>query len=195
MIPLYYKSIELIINAKIKLDPTIYDKLSVLDGTRVDIVFSDATPSFGLCIKHHGILVREVFTDADVSLEASTVTFAKIAVTNEIESGVHISGDASLGRQVEKLLTDLDLDFTGKLAEYIGLDAALCVSKGADRLCSIRTSVCDSIRRNVVDYVANEDACVVSASEMQGWSTEVDDLRKSVDVLEQRITNLSSEDS
>lgn len=194
MIPLYYKTVELLINGKIKLDPSIYDRLTDLDGVTVDVVFESGLPSFGLCIKHHGILVSDVLTEADVCLTATTGAFIKMAASNIVGAGVHISGDAGLGRKVERLLTDLDLDFTAKLSEYVGADAAAYVASGAESICNIKSSLCQQLRRQCSDYMENEYAEVVMRDEFKPWSDQVQHTKAAVDAVALKAKRLMGGD-
>jgi ubiquinone biosynthesis protein UbiJ len=106
---------------------------------------------------------------------------------------VYFKGDVRLGREVQALFSELDLDWEGQLSSYIGDVPAHCVARLAGGLKDIKNSWMASVSDNVQQYIANETSCVVLKDESKLLSDEISDLRDSVDRFELRANQLLAE--
>ena len=118
--------IETAINTALKYDPAAQKKLQSLD--QQVLLIDCVTPSVQIAIEAHkqGVnLHKDWQGDATVTLKGSLVALVNLAINSKeassfANSGVQVSGNLETLRQLNELLSTLDIDWEAALAELVG---------------------------------------------------------------------------
>lgn len=199
---IYYQGIERALHVAFAMDPDHQLRAASLDGCIIDIVLSDSPGSMRLKFIDKMIRVEELSKDgsvaADVELHGRVFDLFQFGIRHgemhdPVKHPVYFKGDVRLGREVQALFSELDLDWEGLLSNYIGDVPAHCIARLAGGLKDIKDSWKASVSDNVQHYIANESSCIVLKDESRLLFDEISDLRDSVDRLELKANQLLNE--
>jgi len=153
----------------------------VLEGVGIDLFFAGTGTSLSV--------TAESDATPDTIIRGTPSALLGLAVPDwrASGSGVRIEGDAGTAQALEKLFRQLDPDWERLLTDQFGdvvghqlwrvIQDALQIGKRSASLAG------DQIGH----YLREESGLLVTASEVERFTTEVDDLREAVDRLESRL--------
>ncbi len=111
------------------------------------------------------------------------------------ESRVSISGDANLARDLERLFSQLDPDWEGRLSrlfgDVLGHQVAAGLRAGAEQVRASAGQAGDMLS----EYLQRRQGPVVRAEELEDFAQGVEQLREAAGRLESRIRKLTESDS
>jgi ubiquinone biosynthesis protein UbiJ len=190
-------ALEGLINAALRLDPAVQQRLSRLHGKRIAFDFT----GFGLKLyfipaeerlQLHGRIEGE----ADCTLSGSPLALAALGL-EEDKSGslfggsVQISGDAALAHRFGKILADMDIDWEEQLSRLVGdipaHQGGRLLSNGREWARQSR----HSLEMDMGEYLQEELRWLPLPEELAEFSAGVDTLRDDVERLQARIDRLN----
>lgn len=107
-----------------------------------------------------------------------------------MQNGIEIVGDQELAEQFISLLRNLDVDFEGILADFIGDIAARQLGNFARTGLEIFHQAATTFAEQTKRFIAEDQSMVVSPFEFDQFKTEVDDIRQRGDRLQARVQQL-----
>lgn len=131
---------------------------------------------------------------ADAMIEATPLTFARIAVGDPAQSiragGAQVAGDAEIAQGFRKLFEAAQPDFEEELSRLTGDAAAHHLANLARGAAAFGRRARDTFFQNVSEYLAEESHDVPLRAEVEEFVAGVDSLREAVDRLDARIAAL-----
>lgn len=122
----------------------------------------------------------------DLSITGTLADFVNFAISKE-RSQLQISGDILVASNVEKLYSQLNIDWEEYLRQHTGEIFAHHALQCFTRLKSYTHTSMDSIATMVVEYLQNDADILPTPIEVEQFMHEIDLLRLQVDRLEARI--------
>lgn len=190
--------LEAAVNRILALDEESSGRLQRLDGRmlRLDLEGVGITLFFAFNGRHVEVGTRSQH-EPDTVIGGSPLALFSMAAPDEAArwgaagSRVSISGDAQLARDLERLFSQLDPDWEGRLARLLGdvwgYQVAAGLRAGAEQL---RTSA-GSAGEMLSEYLGRPQGAVAQADEIDEFSASVDELVDAAGRLEARLRKLA----
>lgn len=193
--PVIARAIESAASALLALDSDTAKRLEELDGRTVALHLKGLEVCVYLTVRGERLEVSETCNnEVDATLRAAPgALFANVVTPEGTGAGrVHITGDAHIAQQMQKLLKRLKPDweepFAKTFGDVLGPRIARSIREGFDW--SVATG--GTLLAQLSEYLREESDHLVSRTEMRAFVDEVDALREAADRLEARITRLAS---
>lgn len=189
------------INHSLHYDPATQMRLAALE-TRVLRVHMQSPSLHFLLIPHsQGLsLIPAALEDgiqADCEIKGESSAFLKLARTKAggamMPPGIKISGDLELAHQVNSILANIDLDWEGLIATWIGDIAAHQVSLQAKALFHWGQNAFNQFAGQVEEFVQEESRTLPPQLEVNGFYRDVEELELQLDRLTARIERLQND--
>ncbi|MGB1402324.1 MAG: ubiquinone biosynthesis accessory factor UbiJ [Porticoccaceae bacterium] len=190
------EGVEKIINAALMHDPSSAQKLASMAGR---IVLIDSTMP-ALCIAleltPNGVMLHHNWQDkADICISGTLVSIAAMAIQSEQAvslsgSGVNVSGNLDMLRQLNHIMADLDIDWEAALAQLIGDVPAHMVANSVRKSASFRADMYNRAQSAVVEVSQEELRLTPSRHEYQQFAQSVRNLATDTDRLLARANKI-----
>jgi len=187
--------IESVLNEALKLDPESLDKIAALEGKVIALEISGLGVTLYLMPTADGVQLHSVLEgDADVLIKGGPLGLARMGLSRHPASlfgeGVEIEGDVDLGRKVQKIIDDLDIDWEEPLSHLLGDVAAHQLGNLFRGAAQWAKKSGETFSEDLVEYLQEESRDLVVRSELDQFLDNVDTLRVDVERLEQRVRRL-----
>jgi len=168
---------------------------ATLSGTVIAVCVTDTALAAYFLIEDEALdIVMSTTTDPDVIISGSLITLAKMAGrsgTTAIRDGsLHLSGDAELAGQFQKLLSCAKPDIEEELSGIVGDVAAHRLGQFARGLGRWGREARRTMGANIREYLQEENRDTPSRYELDKFNAEVSALRDDVDRIEARLKRL-----
>ena len=189
--------IETAINRYLALDPEMLTKLAAFSGKVIKIELSGIGKQFYIFPSDRGVDVRaEYDEDADTVLRGTPIALFKMGMTSNaatmlLKGEVEITGDTRLGHQFKQAFSEMDIDWSEPLAELVGDGLAYQLQQASKKFVSWGKQSLQSVSLSASEYLQEESRDVVTETELEIFSQNVDKIRNDVDRLEAKIKKLS----
>jgi ubiquinone biosynthesis protein UbiJ len=190
------KTLTTAINKVLSLDPESADKLKKLDGKIIQ--FEISKPDFIIFLQFNNTgahLLHKHTEQVDITVKGTAANLIKLsqqAGLNLYDSNVKIIGDMGLADEIRKILSQLELDWEGGLAEYTGDEAAHHIGQIARSGLKWLKTARENLHQDIKEYAQEEIRVLPTRLEMDHFTTEVTRLRNDTERMEARIFNLTS---
>jgi ubiquinone biosynthesis protein UbiJ len=111
-------------------------------------------------------------------------------VSTSIQEGVSISGNASVAQQMQKLFTELDLDWEEALSQYTGDIAAYQIHRQARSASDWLRQTVASLSQTSSEYLREESRMSPTQVEFERFQQAAKTLKQDVDRAEVRLRHL-----
>ena len=187
---------EKIINAALVQDPASAARLRALEG-KVLLVDS-SMPPLRIAIEPcaSGIMLHSNWQDnADVSLTGTLISLATMAVSGDETlslsgTGVNVSGNLEVLRQLNQIMAGLDIDWEAALAELIGDVPAHLLGKTVRNSAEFRANAARRAQSALAELSQEELGLAPSQSEYQSFVQSVRHLSTDSDRLVVRANKI-----
>ena len=187
---------EKIINAALVHDPASAERLRALEG-KVMLVDS-SMPPLRIAVEPSatGLMLHSNWQDdADVTVTGTLVSLTALAINaGEMVSlsgtGVNVSGNLEVLRQLNHILAELDIDWEAALAELIGDVPAHLLGETIRNSDEFRSHALKRAQTALAEVSQEELRLTPSANEYQGFVQSVRHLSTDVDRLVARANKL-----
>lgn len=187
-----------LINKALLRDPETAEKLFSYQGKKIAIHLIPTQIRFYVVIKHDHITLslKEPASsspvDAEISgtpLNLAALLLKKIHASNNTDTidnlkDIHITGDALLIQELEKIVSQLDFDLMEKLSHFIGDSGAYVVSKSISGAIQSTQEIITQFYRDFKEYLEDETKLVICRTEAENFYEAVDALRLAVERVE-----------
>ena len=184
-----------VLNRNIQSTTPARELCSELAGAVVAIGVSKTTLTAWFIIHDdHLDVTTETQDDADITINGSLITLARMATDGDMQSlrsgSLQMSGDPVLAEKIQQLLDLAKPDLEEELSGIVGDAAAHQIGEFARGVskwgAEARTTMGDNIR----EYLQEESRDLPSRYEMERFTSAVDVLRDDVDRLAARVRRL-----
>lgn len=185
---------EKIINHYLQSDQKLAKQLDELNKKTVAVELSNTNAVFFISIIDNTIaLSSNTETHADVTLTGTPFNLARLLISNNngsMPNTVSINGDIHLAQGLYQLSNQIDLDWENYLSQYIGDVGAHQLGRFVKNAKSWGRRFKESMELNFSEYVTEEKNLVATATELNEFYQQVDDLSMATERLEARINKL-----
>ena len=190
---------ELASNKTLEYDSQTQVRLAKLQGKTMALHLKSINQSLAITSRPEGLeFSRTLPESVDVTLKATIGAMVKITRDGiedaELEPGeLEIIGDPIVGQRFALVISELDIDWQGLIAEQIGDGPAHAVTSAAAQAKEFVKESQSNLKGWLNDFVKNELDVVVDRQEVDDFLDDVDSLRADVDRLEATVKKLLSE--
>jgi ubiquinone biosynthesis protein UbiJ len=191
---LFAATVETALNRLLDLDPEVKGWLADLAGTSVALEVEGWGLTLYLLPHVDGIDVRADFpTEPDTRLRGTPLALMQLGRGGSLFTGaVEIAGDTELGRRVQALFQDLDLDWEELVSRMTGDVVAHQLGNLARGLRAWSRRAGRTLELDAAEYLQEEGRLLPARAEAEAFMTAVDDLRDDVARLEARIRRIAA---
>jgi ubiquinone biosynthesis protein UbiJ len=191
-----FNGLELAINSALKYDPATLRELTALEG---QVLLVDCTmPAMRIAIQtsQQQIILHSSWDDeAAVTLQGSLIAMAKMAAnasdtSSFAGSGVQLSGDLETLHKLQKILSQLNIDWEGALADIIGDVPAHMVGSALRKSAEIAQQNKQRVTTALTEVAQEELQLIPSQNAFAQFKQEVRKMASDTDRIKARITAL-----
>jgi ubiquinone biosynthesis protein UbiJ len=186
-------ALERTINSSLSYAPTARSALHALDGSVLQVLCTAPAQSVYVLFLGEHVELWSLYEGApDATLSGTASAFlalwrARNKVTALSDSGVTLAGNSALLQQLQKIASELDIDWEALLAEHAGDVVAHQLGRVARHGQRWLLGVRREAERLASEFLQFESHTVPSKHEVAGFCREVDDLQLRVDRLQAGI--------
>ena len=188
-----FETAENLINGALKYDPATLRKMGELEGKL--LLIESTVPPLKLAMETNsqGIMLHSNWQDkADTTVSGSLVAIAGLAVNSASQasfsgSGVKVSGDLNFLIEINRLMTELDVDWEGILAAVIGDIPAHLMAEKLRKSASMAKDMGRRAKSAAAEVAQEELRVTPTSPEFDGFSKQVRQLSSGVERAAARI--------
>jgi ubiquinone biosynthesis accessory factor UbiJ len=190
-------ALERAINAALAMDPGAEKKLQPLNGCVLEIRISNLNQSLFIGAKGNRVLLLSAEHSPTVTMTASLLTLAKLAAKRDSAAlianrDLSFSGDAVRAQQIQRFTDNLDIDWEGLLARFIGDTPAKFLTSGAKQSLTLAKTFGQNFARDLEEFIKYELRLLPSRALADKQFDAIDQLRIASDRLEARVKALTN---
>ncbi len=190
-------ALERAINAALAMDPGAEKKLQPLNGCVLEIRISNLNQSLFIGAKGNRVLLLSAEHAPTVTMTASLLTLAKLATRRDSAAliasrDLSFSGDAVRAQQIQRFTDNLDIDWEGLLARFIGDTPAKFLTSGAKQSLTLAKTFGRNFARDLEEFIKYELRLLPSRALANKQFDAIDQLRIASDRLEARVKALTN---
>ncbi len=195
---LLISALESAINQTLSLDDHVTDYLTPLAGKVIAITLEPFNQTVYFCPTRDKIQCLDTFVgNVDASISGSLLALGLMGLTknplHSIYTGeVKIDGDLEVGRKLQRLFAQLDINVEKKLASYVGATFASGVGQLFRHSKHWTTEALETFKLNASEFLTEETRDLPAKPEADSFYRQVDTLRMDYDRLAARLTRLHS---
>jgi|TARA_B110000977_G_scaffold68671_2_gene93179 ubiquinone biosynthesis protein UbiJ len=190
------EGVEKIINAALSHDPASAKRLSALKGKI--LLIDSPMPPLRLAVEPgaKGIMLHNNWQDdADVTVSGTLVSLAGMAINSGdmvsfSGTGVNVTGNLEILRQLNLIMAGLDIDWEAALAELIGDVPAHLLAESIRKSASFRKSTVQRAQSALAEVSQEELRLTPSKNEYDAFVQSVRHLAPDVDRIAARANKL-----
>lgn len=178
------QALQFALDQALSLDSTITDQLKSLDGKLIEMIISPLNVHFYILIQGGKLLLNSKAQQApDTVIHSSPMGLIRLSLlpSSKMRSlfndNIKISGDMELGRDLKKIMDNVDIDWEGHLAHFTGDVVAHHIGKVFRKGRSFGRHYLQSFKQNTQDYLCQESALLTTTAEVEQFNQAVDELR------------------
>jgi ubiquinone biosynthesis protein UbiJ len=195
--------LELAINSALKYDPATLRELSTLKGQVLLVDCTSPAMQIAIQISQQQITLHSGWEDeAAITLQGSLLALAKMAANASDTSsfagtGVQLSGNLETLHKLHKILSQLDIDWEGALADIIGDVPAYMIGSALRKSADIAkqnkqrvTSALTEVTQEELQIVPSRNGFEQFKKEVRGMASDTDRLMAKANLLSQQIDQI-----
>ena len=188
--------LELAINSALKYDPATLRELSTLEGQVLLVDCTSPAMRIAIQISQQQITLHSGWEDeAAITLQGSLIALAKMAANASDTSsfagtGVQLSGNLETLHKLHKILSQLDIDWEGALADIIGDVPAYMIGSALRKSADIAKQNKQRVTSALTEVAQEELQIVPSRNGFEQFKKEVREMASDTDRLMARANLL-----
>ena len=195
--------LELAINSALKYDPATLRELSTLEGQVLLVDCTSPAMQIAIQISQQQITLHSGWEDeAAITLQGSLIALAKMAANASDTSsfagtGVQLSGNLETLHKLHKILSQLDIDWEGALADIIGDIPAYMIGSALRKSADIAkqnkqrvTSALTEVAQEELQIVPSRNGFEQFKKEVREMASDTDRLMARANLLRQQIDQM-----
>lgn len=197
----FVDALNMAIKHYLKTDPMVEQNLQPLVGKIVALDFVELKKPIYLCFQKDTILLQSDYQgEPDASLRGSCFSFAKMGVAmKQQQKGAGFGGkltmvgDVEVAQRVNEFLTQLELDWEGQLAQWVGDVPARQIAnlwrKGSD----YTQESWQQVQINLTEFLQEECRVLPAQEAVEDFYKDISELRMAADRLDARVKRLQTQ--
>ncbi|MES1924508.1 SCP2 sterol-binding domain-containing protein [Salinisphaera sp. T31B1] len=187
-------AIEIALHRYIAADARALARCEALAGHSLAIRLSDL--GFGLCFvaERHGLQVRTLQADADVSLTGRSSAFGRVLFSGAREGltggGLRIEGDVGIAQRFADLFAGVDFDIADIVDARFGPVPAYVVGRGLAGARRLFARAARELPEQTAEYLREETRDVIGDWEHEQFMRRVETLRDDTERFEARLRRI-----
>jgi ubiquinone biosynthesis protein UbiJ len=183
----------------LQLDPEAQQRVARMAGKVLAVELKGLEQTLYLFPERDGLrLTGQHEGNVHVRVRGTPLALLAMAANREhrnatFSGDVEIIGDLALGRHLQALLADLDVDWEELLSRYVGDIAAHQLGNFGRAFARWAGRTRRVLEQNTVEYLRIEAELVPDTADVQDFMNAVDGLRSDVDRLEARLRRLQQQ--
>ncbi|MEJ2535095.1 MAG: SCP2 sterol-binding domain-containing protein [Gammaproteobacteria bacterium] len=194
-------AMEAAVNRVLALDPSAAGRVDRLEGRLLQLDLEGLGITLFFTFAYGSVQVSlDAEGEADTVVSGTPAALFSMAAPEEVSSwglpgsGVRISGDAGLARDLGKLFEQLDPDWEAPLSAVLGDTLGFQVSTGLARGARALREAAKTTAEFTAQYLRDESGLLVEAEEVREFGDAVERLRDGVGRLDARLRRLEERD-
>lgn len=185
--------IERAINTCLQTDLQALAQIQTLDGRVIELNVTDWQWHCFILPTHHGVKLKRLCQQpSDTVIRGTLPALFKVGLSSDKshaikQNKIEFQGDIHIGMTMQRILSELDIDWESLLAERIGDRPAILISQSLKKMHAHGQAFKDSICQNTQDYLINEARLCPSSDELNAFYRDIATLRDDVERLEARL--------
>lgn len=189
------EALETSINHVLKQDPATLEKFASMQGKVIAFEMTDLDLTLYIFPHNEGVQVKYLYDGkADTTLQGNTLAFVNMSLGDATESffsgDVRIKGEIELGQRFKRILDKLDLDWEEWLSGYTGDLVAFKAGSFIRSFSSWGKSTLETLELDAHEYIQDEGQLSPHSSELEEFTSNINQLRNDTARLETRISRL-----
>lgn len=198
--------LETAINTALKYDPATLRDLSEIEGQVLLIDCSMPDLRLAVEVQQQQIVIHSNWDgEAAVALEGSMIALAKMAVnasdtSSFAGSGVQLSGNLETLHKLHKILSQLNIDWDGALADLIGDVPAHIISSAVRKSSKLRketlqraTSAVTEVAQEELEIIPSQNAFAQFKQDVRQMASDTDRLMARISALGDKVTRADND--
>jgi ubiquinone biosynthesis protein UbiJ len=193
----FASSLEAAINRVLALDATAAKRLERLEGRVLQLEVEGLGITLFMTARHGAVHINlDSPGEPDTVIRGTPLALFAMAAPGDVDSWglpgsrVHISGDANLARDMERVFRQLDPDWEGQLAVMFGDVLGFQISSGLKQGAAALREALRSTTDMAGAYLREEATVLIRPAELESFRDEVAKLDEALSQLEERLTRL-----
>jgi len=187
--------LELASNNALEYDPAAKARLLKLQGKTMTLEIRPLGQKVSISPQPQGLEFSTDDSETDVTLSATIGALIKIGRDGlddaELESGeLEINGDPIVGQRFARVISDLNIDWEGLLAEHLGEAPAVFISQGLGKAKELAAGSKSIFSKQVHTLLSEDMGLLADKSDVDPFLDAVDTLRADADRLQSRIQRI-----
>lgn len=184
-------------NRLLAMDDRVLERCSELQGSCIKIHLTDLNQSLYCYPGNWGIRLSldEPARAIDATISGRLIALISLAtqedkLTTSIQEGVNINGNAAVARQLQKIFTELDLDWEEALSHYTGDILAYRIHQQARGARDWLRQSIGSLSQTSSEYLREEVRLTPTQVEFERFQQQATLLKQAVERAEVRLRHL-----
>ena len=182
-------ALEKAINSSLSLDPTSQNKLAAYAGKIIRIACTKPEIIFYMRIDSSIRILQYCEDTVDAGIEGPSHEWLALLAADDAASALingklKMQGDSSLFLELKTIAAQIDLDWEGYIAHFIGDVPAHLAGKAAGSLMGFGQQARQTLLRTVDDFLHEEARILPTRIECENLYTQLRDLEMHIDRLE-----------
>lgn len=184
-------------NRLLALDEDVVKRCATLQGKCIAIEITDLEITLYCHPGSWGIrLSQQAPKDVDATISGRLFALFDLALEDDkisasIRERVSINGDASVAQQMQKILTDIDIDWEEVLSQYTGDVLAFQIHSKAKQAGDWLRQSASSLMQTNSEYLREEARLTPTLPEFDRFQQQVTTIKHDVDRVEARLRQLA----
>lgn len=185
-------------NRLLALDEAIIQRCSELQGRCVAIEFTDLELTLYCHPGNWGIRLSQEPPANEIDATIAGRLFALLnlsieddKISTSIRERVSINGDARVAQQMQKIITDIDIDWEEVLSQYTGDVLAFQIHQQVRKTTRFLQQGLNSLMQTNSEYLREEARLTPHLAEFERFQKDVTAIKHDVDRTEARVRRLS----
>ncbi len=185
-------TVQSLMNGYLSLDKEIEQKLKPLHGKILEINIKKTPFHYGFLFAKNNIeVISADKITADAVISADLLTFLKLFKSSSLSnmSKLSVTGDQVFSEAAYHVLHELDIDWEEILSHYTGDVVAHKIGRCVEGVQKWFNRGANSFKESLTDYLQEELRYFPSATELNDFMEDVDELKSDLDRLSVRLSH------
>lgn len=192
--------LEAAINATLKLDPALKEKITSMEGKSVALACTDPTMTLTIVLGEHCTILQSIELD-DTMVTASlcgtpSAWFELIRSSDKaatlINGDLQLKGDSRLFQELGSIAEDIDIDWESWLAERIGDVPTHLAARTVEKTQEFGQAAKTHLEGFMHDFLHSEKSPVTTVAQSDELYRELRNLEMKIDRLDAKVKAINS---
>jgi len=190
-------AIEIAVNQALALNINGVKSLTILEQKTFTIQLTELGFPLSFSVNEHKILVTSLTERSDCTVNTSIKTLLELKKQQQItelikQEKLDVQGEIKVAQQFASIAESLEIDWQSELAKHIGDIPTYKLSQFGSNLMKKFNFATQQIQADASEWLVHEKRLVVTASQINHFSQQVNSLASQTNDITERIQKLST---